>query len=104
MSVNEILDLVAELNPDEKRTLLNELQTLVDKDAVSASAPSTEETWTQAELDALFRTPSEALTMAEIVQKHVESGVIGSWADMGIEDGAQWVNEQKQRRAGKYKW
>ena len=60
-------------------------------------------TWTDEEIEALL-TPKKALTGKEIVEKHLKTGVIGSWADMGIEDGAEWVNQQREKRRKKYQW
>ncbi|MBN1564000.1 MAG: hypothetical protein JXA10_09175 [Anaerolineae bacterium] len=31
-------------------------------------------------------------------------GLFGGWADMGITDGAEWVNEQKRKRRERRKW
>lgn len=57
--------------------------------------------WGEAELANLLQ-PREALTGREIVEKHLASGVIGSWADMGIEDSVEWLNQQKARRQRKH--
>ena len=63
--------------------------------------------WTDEELAELLK-PKEGLTGKEIVEKHLASGAIGSWSDMGIEDGAEWVNQQKAirkaRRKQKLEW
>ncbi len=61
------------------------------------------ETWTESELVELLK-PKPPLTGKEIVEKHLLSGVIGSWSDEGITDGAEWVNQQKEQRRGKHQW
>ena len=43
---------------------------------------------------------SEPMTGAEIIA----AGLTGTWADLGIEDGAEWVNEQKRKRRERNKW
>ncbi|MCI0711636.1 MAG: hypothetical protein L0154_15885 [Chloroflexi bacterium] len=58
----------------------------------------TEDTWTAEELAELLK-PQKALTGKEMV----EQGFIGGWEDMGIEDGAEWVNQQKALRKAKRK-
>jgi len=40
----------------------------------------------------------EPMTGAEIVA----AGLTGGWADMGIADGAEWVNEQKRKRGAAF--
>jgi hypothetical protein len=32
------------------------------------------------------------------------SGLFGAWKDLGISDGAEWVNEQKHKRMERNKW
>lgn len=61
------------------------------------------EAWTEEELVELFK-PRKPLTGKQIVEKHLKTGVIGSWADEEISDGAEWVNQQKARYAGKHQW
>lgn len=47
--------------------------------------------WTDEELQEMLK--FEGKTLGEIV----ESEYIGSWADMGITDGAAWVQEQRRK-------
>lgn len=92
----------AQKSVDEILLLLlnNYSETLTEADQ---DAPNPAETWTEAELAELL-TPKPPLTGKEIVEKHLASGVIGSWADEGITDGAEWVNQQKEQRKRKYQW
>lgn len=72
---------------------------------ISADPDVTEDdiTWSDAEIQQLLK-PKQSLTGKQIVEKHLKTGVIGSWADMGIEDGAEWVNQQKAQGRNKYLW
>ena len=81
---------------------------LVDNypDAITSNEQTTldnDVTWTEAELDELFK-PKKALTGREIVEKHLATGVIGSWADMGITDSVEWLEQQRAKRRNKYQW
>lgn len=60
-------------------------------------------TWSDDELQQLLK-QKQPLTGKQIVEKHLKTGVIGSWADMGIEDSAEWVNQQKSQRRNKHQW
>ena len=42
----------------------------------------------------------EPMTGKEIV----EGGLLGGWADMNIDDGAEWLNDQKRKRHAKVRW
>lgn len=57
--------------------------------------------FTEAELDEMLK-PRTPLSGAEIAAKIVAEGA--AWADLGIEDGAEWVNEQKRKRQESRKW
>lgn len=59
--------------------------------------------WTEEELAELLK-PKTGLTGKEIVEKHLASGVIGSWADMDITDSVEWLEAQKAKRRAKYQW
>ena len=79
--------------------LNNFKHTIIEADPISEDA----EDWTEEELAELFK-PKKPLTGKQIVEKHLKSGVIGSWADEDITDGAEWVNQQKEQQKGKYRW
>jgi hypothetical protein len=59
--------------------------------------------WTDTELQELLST-GEPLTGKEIVEKHLKSGVIGSWSDMEIEDSVEWLEAQRAKRRKKHQW
>ena len=42
----------------------------------------------------------EPLSPTEIVA----NGLLGTWGNLDIEDGAEWVNERKHRRQERLKW
>jgi len=71
--------------------------TLIDQNT------SEDVTWTDEELDELLK-PHKPLTGKQIVEKHLKTGVIGSWADMGITDSVEWLKEQRAKHANKYQW
>lgn len=54
--------------------------------------------WTEEELDAALTFVPR--TGAEIIA----SGVVGSWADEGIEDSLDWVLEQRRKRQEQRQW
>lgn len=70
-------------------------------EVLSDSTPSNDEPFSDEEIATMLaEVGSEPLTGAEIVAR----GVLGGWADMEIEDGAAWVNEQKLKRRNKNQW
>ena len=75
--------------------LNNYSNTIIEADRDDADA----ETWTEAELAELLK-PKPPLTGKEIA----ESGLLGSWKDMGIEDSVVWLEEQRAERRKKYQW
>ena len=77
--------------------LLDHYATLVEDRVTSG------ETWTDEELAELLK-PKAPLTGREIVDKHLKSGVIGSWSDMNIADSVAWLEQQKAARRNKYQW
>jgi len=56
-------------------------------------------TWTDEELAELLK-PKKPLTGKQIA----ESGLLGSWADMGITDSVEWLEEQRAKRRKKFEW
>lgn len=80
MSVDDILEQAKVLSREERQELAQRLMTL------------DQETWTDAELAALLTI--EPLTGREIVA----AGLTGGWHDLGIGDGAEWVNERKRQQ------
>lgn len=93
------------LNLEEKRLLLERIFALIEaQEAMLKSAVNEEDvTWTKEELEELL-TPEEPLTGEEMIAQ----GYFGGWEAMGIEDGAEWVNQlrarSKARRKKKLEW
>lgn len=57
------------------------------------------------ELAASLRTTSDLMQVEPLPPKQViETGLVGTWADQDISDGAEWVNERKQERRERRKW
>lgn len=101
---------VENLTPSEQLILMERIIGLLKRQTTSEteSADVTDaggevEVWTEEELDELFK-PRKPLTGKEIVEKHLATGVIGSWADMGIEDSVEWLQQQRASRKNKHQW
>ncbi|MCI0710895.1 MAG: hypothetical protein L0154_12105 [Chloroflexi bacterium] len=110
---NHALDLltqqVEKLSPHEQLLLIERIVALLktrETEQEEESALETEEYWIEEELEELqaLIESKESLTGREIVEKHTALGNIGTWADLGIENGAEWVNQQKAKRRKKYQW
>lgn len=96
MAFDEVVEAALQLSDFEKARLMERLAAAV-KESLQGE-PSEDETWTDEELAALSQiTP---MTGAEIVA----AGLVGGWQDLGIEDGAEWVNDQKRRRKVRNQW
>lgn len=91
---DEIVDLALQLAPVEQLRLMERLAAAVSESLTSNTVA--ENPRTQAEIEALIKI--EPMTGAEIVA----AGLLGGWADEGIQDGAEWVNEQKRKRKELY--
>ncbi|KAB2855059.1 MAG: hypothetical protein F9K46_16115 [Anaerolineae bacterium] len=83
------LEMGLQLSPRERMAMIEEL----------AASFREESAWELAEppiddekIAALMQI--EPLPPAEVIAL----GLLGTWADMEIEDGAEWVNEQKRKR------
>ena len=51
------------------------------------------------ELAASLRTTGDVMQVEPLPPKQViEMGLVGTWADQDISDGAEWVNERKRER------
>ncbi len=86
MTVNEIMEQVQALDPDERAELTRRLLEM-------------ETTWTDEELEDLLA-DVEPLTGAEIVA----AGLTGGWADLDIPGGAEWVEQQRKKRRERHQW
>ncbi|MCQ3930640.1 MAG: hypothetical protein DPW16_09275 [Chloroflexi bacterium] len=91
--VNEAL----QLSLEDQARLVTRIVTAMsrqDKDVL----PEDIEPLTDEEIAEMLR--PEPMTGAEIVA----AGLTGGWADMGIADGAEWVQEQRRKRREKRGW
>ena len=96
---NEALELALQLPPDERIAMIEELAASFKQEFdVSGELADDERPLTSDEIKELMRV--EPLPPAEVVAQ----GLLGTWADMGITDGAEWVNEQKRKRKERRKW
>lgn len=100
MEFQEIMDAVLRLPPTQQAHLVEVIvNTMVNDLAGDDSRHGLEITWTDDEIAALLQTQSP-MTGAEIVA----AGLLGTWADLGIQDGAAWVEEQRQKRQERSAW
>lgn len=98
-----VLEQALELEPEEQLHLAEELtgriRVLLAGRGSTLPEPDPEnEPLTEAEIAELLR--SDPMTGAEIIA----AGLTGTWADLNIEDGAEWVNEQKRKRQERNQW
>jgi len=87
MTVDEIMEQVKALSPQDRETLAQRIQ-----------AMTADETWDEAELDALLTV--DPMTGREIVA----AGLTGGWRDMDIPDGAAWVEARRRTQRENRKW
>jgi hypothetical protein len=91
----EVLTQALQLPPAERLAIIEQLAASFRTSIPSSADP---EAWTAQEIADLMQV--EPLPPAEVAGQ----GLIGTWADLGITDGAEWVNEQKQLRSERHKW
>lgn len=91
MPFEEILTSVSKLDRAELEQLLTVVQDRL-------SEPDDSEPLTEAEIKTLM-TP-DPLPPKEVIAL----GLTGTWAHLGINDGAEWVNEQKRKQWERNKW
>lgn len=96
---HEALNLALQLSPSERMAMIGEL---------AASFRSEFEGLGDTASDDEPFTPNEIvdlLTIAPLPPDEVAAqGRLGTWGDMGITDGAEWVNAQKHKRKERRKW
>jgi hypothetical protein len=90
----EVLSLALELSPSERIAMIEELAASFRQDP----EPADEAPLTPEEITAMMRV--EPLPPAQVVAQ----GLLGTWAHLGITDGAEWVNAQKRKRKARRKW
>jgi beta-lactamase class D len=93
---DEIVELALQLSPGEQARLMERLAASVREVLDESGEKVTDdEPLTDEEIAEMLKV--EPMTGTEIVA----AGLTGGWADMGITDGAEWVNEQKRKRKEK---
>lgn len=95
---DDVLEQALELPPAEKARLMERLAAAIQDEFIEHEATTDEVLWTGDELVEMMQ--PEPMTGAEIVA----AGLTGSWSDMGISGGGEWVNAQKQKRKDKRRW
>ncbi len=98
----QVVDLALRLSTAEQARLIERLasamhETLVIDDH-AGDQEHIEPAWTDEEIAEMMKI--EPMTGAEIVA----AGLTGTWADLGITDGAEWVNEQRREGQEKNQW
>jgi hypothetical protein len=88
---------VEELDYEQQLLLIERLITLIEN--YERTIAEDENEWTEEELAELLK-PKKPMTGKEMVA----AGLYGGWEDIGIEDGAEWVNQQKAIRKAKSPW
>jgi hypothetical protein len=94
---DDVFEQAVQLSSAEQARLIERLAGLMRETMISPQ-PQDTEVWTDEQRAAML-TP-EPLSGAEVIAM----GLVGTWAEMGIEDGADWVNEQKRKRREKFDW
>lgn len=96
---DEVMEKALRLSPAEQARLMERLavsvRAVLDTDTMTETL---EATWTPEDIAELMKV--EPLPPAEVVAL----GLLGTWADLGITDGAEWVNEQKRKRRERKKF
>lgn len=97
VQVDNVIALALQLSPAEQARLMERLAAAM-VDALSPYNAADDTPWTDEAIAGMMQV--EPKTGAEIVA----AGLLGGWADMDIEDGAAWVNEQKRKRQESRRW
>lgn len=88
----KVMKLALRLSPAEQAGLMERLAAAIH-DALETESAATEPVFSDTEITELLQV--DPLPPAEVVAL----GLTGTWADMGIHDGAEWANEKKHRRS-----
>ncbi|GIK67606.1 MAG: hypothetical protein HND43_10635 [Armatimonadetes bacterium] len=91
------LEMGLQLSPRERMAMIEELAASFRDESAWEVVTSDEPPMDDEEIAALMQI--EPLPPAEVIAL----GLLGAWADMEIEDGAEWVNGQKRRKITLYK-
>lgn len=95
---DDVLEAALALTTQEQLRLVERVIATVNAQLTAPSQEVDDQPLSEEELAELLRI--EPLTGTEIVAR----GLLGGWEDMGITDGAEWVNEQKNNRRKKFDW
>ena len=101
--LDKIYQMIDSLSDREKWLLFEYVSDSIQPTSEPSDRVDQEEGFTEEEIKKML-TPKPSLTGKEIVEKHLKSGVIGSWADMGIEDSVEWLEQQRAKRRNKFQW
>lgn len=93
----EALALALQLPPAERIAIIEELAASF-RESAALDEISGEPALSADEVAYLMQV--EPLSPTEIVAE----GLLGTWDNQGIADGADWVNEQKRKRKARRKW
>jgi len=96
MTFQDVVETVLKLSPEEQTQLIEMIE--FARQPSIQSHDSDEPLMTSEEIEALLHgTPKNSQDIAR-------SDYVGAWSDMGITDGAEWVNEQKRKRRERKSW
>lgn len=101
MTYDDLVEHIGQLSISEKLRLAEHLMHDVRAQLSDTAMPDEQEDdapLTLEEIHALLNVGPK--TGAEIIA----SGVVGAWQNLGIDDGATWINEQKRRRLERRIW
>lgn len=94
----QVLRLALRLSPLERIEMIERLAASFQDEAMLNAPEVTGAPFSDEELEQLMRVEPAS---PEAV---VAEGLLGTWADMDISDGASWVNEQKRQRRERRRW
>ncbi|MBX2997724.1 MAG: hypothetical protein KF893_04375 [Caldilineaceae bacterium] len=96
----KVLTLALQLPPTERIAMIAELAASVTEIMASSSGATT--------VDEAALSPDEVADLMTVQPlspvEIVKQGLLGSWSDLGISDGSEWVEQQKHRRKEARKW
>ncbi len=95
--LEELVDRALRLPPEDQAKLVTRIVTAMSRLGETEYTEDVEPL-TNEEIAEMLR--PEPMTGAEIVA----AGLTGGWADLGIPDGAEWVQEQRRKRREKRGW
>lgn len=96
-SLEEVVNQALRLAPQDQARRVARVATAMGQE-LAAPQPEDVEPLTDEEIADMLR--PEPMTGTEIVA----AGLTGGWADMGITDGAEWVQEQRRKRWEQHVW